>query len=107
MKDLEEQLDLEDDIAAKEDEDNKDMPEEEKARRKATRAQNRKHTMTVHREKVGSIGYFATPKPMVFDRDVSSLVPSGENKDKKLIDYSIVKKGLKAGSRKTKKQDDI
>ena len=31
----------------------------------------------------------------------------GDSKEKKLIDYSVVKKGLKAGSRKTKKQDDI
>ena len=63
--------------------------------------------MTVNREKVGNIGYFATPKPMVFDRDVSSLIPEGDEKQKKLIDYSVVKKGLKAGSRKTKKQDDL
>lgn len=107
LKDIEDALDLEEEMATKEDDENKDMAEEEKARRKANRAQNRKHAMTVNREKVGTIGYFATPKPMVFDRDVSSLVPEGHSKEKKLIDYSVMKKGLKAGSRKTKKADEM
>ena len=71
------------------------------------RQSKRKHQLTVNKEKVGSIGYFATPKPMVFDRDVSSLVPEGDNKEKKLIDYSVLKKGLKAGSRKPKGQDEL
>ena len=68
----------------------------------------RQHNKIVQKEKPGVIGHFVSNKAMVFDKDIHSLIPEADKDEpKKLIDYSVMKKGLKAASRKTKKQEDV
>jgi len=81
-----------------EDPNNPDLTDEQRneiLKRREQKKGKRLHNKVVQREKIGMIGHFAQPKAMLFDNNVNSLLPEKDDgKPKKLIDLTVVKKGL-------------
>lgn len=70
----------------------------------STKAQN----TIIKKEKPGLIGHFLSNKKMIFDDSVNVLAPEKDDgQPKKLIDYSVIKKGINTASMKPKEKKEL
>lgn len=95
-------LDTDEEDEEDKDDEEKEVDEEDLEQKKIRKQKKIEKEMTKIRraQKVGVVGHFLSPKPLVISEEGTHLVPEkGDDKPKKLFDLKVAKRGPFAANR--------